>query len=98
MSKSFYDKLKNKKQNEINTKQTTPSVKQPDILPTETWLTSEEAAKFLKISTRTLVTYRNQGFIPYANPGGRMVRYLYEDLHKYLLAHYIIPRNWVGNE
>ena len=66
----------------------------------EIWLTSKEAAKILKVTTRTLVTWRNQGDLPFSNPGGRMVRYRAQDLHNFLMACYYKPKCWkeIDNE
>ncbi len=58
-------------------------------------LTSKEAAQTLRITTRTLQTYRDQGTIPFIQ-FGREVRYHDEDIQQFLLDHYVKPSNWKG--
>jgi len=58
-------------------------------------LTSKEAALALRVTTRTLQTYRNQGIIPFFQ-FGREVRYHAEDIQQFLMDHYVKPSNWKG--
>lgn len=54
----------------------------------ESWLNSKEAAKALGITTRTLQSYRDQGFIPFSQ-FGREIRYKAEDIQQFLMDHYV---------
>jgi excisionase family DNA binding protein len=58
-------------------------------------LTSKEAALALRVTTRTLQTYRDQGIIPFFQ-FGREVRYHAEDIQQFLIDHYVKPSNWKG--
>jgi len=58
-------------------------------------LTSKEAALALRVTTRTLQTYRNQGIIPFIQVG-REVRYHADDIQQFLMDHYVRPSNWKG--
>ena len=58
-------------------------------------LTSKEAAQALRITTRTLQTYRDQGIIPFFQ-FGREVRFHAEDIQQFLTDHYVKPSNWKG--
>ena len=58
-------------------------------------LTSKEAALALRVTTRTLQTYRDQGIIPFFQ-FGREVRYHAEDIQQFLMDHYVKPSNWKG--
>lgn len=58
-------------------------------------LTSKEAALILRVTTRTLQTYRDQGIIPFFQ-FGREVRYHLEDIQQFLMDHYVKPSNWEG--
>ena len=60
-----------------------------------TLLTSKEAAKALRITTRTLQSYRDQGIIPFFQIG-REVRFHAEDIQQFLMDHYVKPSNWKG--
>ena len=60
-------------------------------------LTTKEASTALKISTRTLQTYRDQGTIPYIQ-FGREVRYRPDDIQQFLMGHYVKLKNWEGGE
>lgn len=51
-------------------------------------LTTKEAAKALKVTTRTLQTYRDQGDIPFIQ-FGREVRFRAEDIQQFLSDHYV---------
>jgi excisionase family DNA binding protein len=61
------------------------------------WLTSKEAAKALRVTTRTLQSYRDQGLIPFTQ-FGREVRYRAEDVQFFLMDHYIKTRKQEGGE
>lgn len=56
-------------------------------------LTSKEAAQALRVTTRTLQTYRDQGTIPFFQ-FGREVRFHAEDIQQFLMDHYVKPSNW----
>lgn len=58
-------------------------------------LTSKEAALALRVTTRTLQTYRDQGIIPFFQ-FGREVRYHSGDIQEFLMDHYVKPSNWIG--
>ena len=58
-------------------------------------LTSKEAALALRVTTRTLQNYRDQGIIPFFQ-FGREVRYHAEDIQLFLMEHYVKPANWKG--
>jgi len=53
----------------------------------EKWLSSEDAAKFLGVSKRTLQRYRESGKIPYSKDS-RMIWHKQSDLVKYLNKNY----------
>jgi excisionase family DNA binding protein len=52
------------------------------------WLTSEEVCHILKISKRTLQSYRDREILPYAQIG-RKIYYKASDIDDYLDAYYI---------
>lgn len=54
----------------------------------EKWLTSEEVCHLLRISTRTLQNYRDNGVLPFAQIG-RKIYYKASDIQEYLTRHYI---------
>jgi len=47
-------------------------------------VTSEQLAKHLSISTRTLLTMRQSGKIPFYQPNQRLIRYRISDVEKAL--------------
>jgi len=53
----------------------------------EEWLSSEEAAEFLKVSKRTLKRYRDLGKLPFSKDV-RKIRYKKSDIIKYLNNYY----------
>jgi hypothetical protein len=53
-----------------------------------TWLNSEHVCLILKISVRTLVTYRQRGILPFSQIG-RKIYYKASDIEEYLERHYI---------
>ena len=53
----------------------------------EEWLSNDEAAEFLKISTKTLKRYRDFKYIPYSK-GLRKVMFKKSDLLAYLNKNY----------
>jgi MerR family transcriptional regulator, repressor of the yfmOP operon len=61
------------------------------------WLTSKEAAKALRVTTRTLQSYRDQGLIPFTQ-FGREVRYRAEDVQFFLMDHYVKTRKQEGGQ
>ena len=54
----------------------------------EEWLTSEEVCHLLRISKRTLQSYRDRGILPFAQIG-RKIYYRASGLDAYLDAHYV---------
>jgi excisionase family DNA binding protein len=61
-------------------------------------LTTKEACIVLKVSLRTLQSYRDRGQIPFIQ-FGREVRFRPEDLQRFLLDHFIAIRgNQEGGE
>lgn len=63
----------------------------PSINQAETWLDITDTAKWLKVSPRTLQTYRDQGMIPYSQIGAK-IYFRLQDLQEFLMKHYL-PRN-----
>lgn len=53
----------------------------------DVWLNTEETAKFLNVSTKTLKRYRDKGKLAYSKDG-RKIRYKKSDLIKYLNKYY----------
>ena len=64
-------------------------------LQSEVWLNSKDAAKALRITTRTLATYRDQGVIPFSQHG-RLIRYRASDLQEFLLSNQIKRKGGVS--
>jgi excisionase family DNA binding protein len=60
-----------------------------------TWLTSEQICAILRISIRTLVTYRQRGILPFSQIG-RKIYYKASDIEEYLERHYIKARYQEG--
>ncbi len=58
----------------------------------EVWMTSEEAAMFLKISKRTLQRYRESGKLAFAKDS-RMIWFKKSDLVSYLNGNYCSVNN-----
>lgn len=56
--------------------------------PENRWLTSQEVCEILKISSRTLQTYRDRKQIPFSQTGPK-IYYKKSDIDKYLEDHYI---------
>ena len=54
--------------------------------PEEKWLDVKETAKFLKISTRTLASYRNQHLLPYSQIAAK-IYFRYSDIIDFLMMH-----------
>jgi len=52
------------------------------------WLTGGEVIQILRISTRTLQSYRDRGILPFAQVG-RKIYYKSSDIDEYLDQHYI---------
>jgi excisionase family DNA binding protein len=52
------------------------------------WLTGEEVIQILRISSRTLQSYRDRGILPFAQIG-RKIYYKASDLDDYMEQHYI---------
>jgi excisionase family DNA binding protein len=67
-------------------------IKKDNELINEQWLSSEEAAAFLKVSKKSLQRYRNAGKLAYSKDG-RTIRYKKTDLIKYLNNHYFSIEN-----
>ncbi len=58
----------------------------------DVWLSTKEAAAFLKVSKKTLKRYCDDGKLPYSKDN-RKIRYKKTDLVKYLNQHYFSPEN-----
>jgi excisionase family DNA binding protein len=54
----------------------------------ENWLTSEEVCHLLRVSSRTLQTYRDSAILPFSQIG-RKIYYKASDIQEYLISHYI---------
>lgn len=52
------------------------------------WLTNGDVVQILRISTRTLQSYRDRGILPFAQIG-RKIYYKASDIDDYLDRHYI---------
>jgi len=52
------------------------------------WVTGDQVCSILKISKRTLYSYRRIGILPYAQIG-RKIYYRASDIDDYLDAHYM---------
>lgn len=61
------------------------------------WLTSEEVCRLLKISKRTLQSYRDNGILPFSQIG-RKIYYKASDIDDYLDAHYVHASYQIGGE
>ena len=55
---------------------------------TETWLDIDETCKLLKISKRTLQTYRDNGILPFSQVGGK-IYFRASDIEDHLKRHYV---------
>ena len=75
---------------ELNKKLT--EIKKDNELINEQWLSSEEAAEFLKASKKTLQRYRDAGKLAYSKDG-RTIRYKKLDLINYLNRNYFSIEN-----
>lgn len=53
----------------------------------ETWLTTEEVSKLLKVSKRTLQNYRDEGKLGFSQIGSK-IYYRSTDLDAFLMEHY----------
>jgi len=54
------------------------------------WLTTAEAADYLRVTPRTMQNYRDQGIISFSQIGSK-IYYKTSDLEDYLQSHYV-PR------
>ena len=54
------------------------------------WLDIQEACQALKISKRTLQSYRDNGILPYSKIGGK-IYFKAEDIREHLEKHYVKP-------
>ncbi|MBU1013291.1 MAG: helix-turn-helix domain-containing protein [Bacteroidetes bacterium] len=59
----------------------------PGNLNNKTWLNKKEACQKLRVSERTLQTYRNTGIIPFSRIQGK-IYYKAEDLQAFFNDHY----------
>ena len=75
---------------ELNKKLT--EIRNDNQMIKEKWLSSEEAAEFLKVSKKTLQRYRDAGKLAYSKDG-RSIRYKKSDLIKYLNKFYFSIEN-----
>jgi hypothetical protein len=60
-------------------------------------LTSKEVSGILRVSIRTLQSYRDQGIIPFFQMG-RLILYKPEDIQEFIDFHYNKPRFWDSME
>ena len=60
--------------------------------PSSIFLSSHEAAAYLKISLSTLYKFCSAGKIPYYKPGGKLLLFLKEDLDRFAMQNRI-PSN-----
>lgn len=56
--------------------------------PSETWMDISETAKWLKVSQRTLQSYRDKGLLPYSQIKSK-IYFRLQDLQEFLKKHYI---------
>jgi DNA-binding transcriptional MerR regulator len=61
----------------------------------EEWITGEDVIKILRISTRTLFSYRSKGILSYSQIG-RKISYKLSDVYALLERHYVKPTDWKG--
>ncbi|MGA2408431.1 MAG: helix-turn-helix domain-containing protein [Bacteroidales bacterium] len=61
----------------------------------DTWLSSEQVCALLRISVRTLVSYRQRNILPFSQIG-RKIYYKASDINDYLERHYIKARYQEG--
>jgi excisionase family DNA binding protein len=59
-----------------------------NTLLTETWLDIQETCQLLKISKRTLQSYRDNGILPFSQIGGK-IYFRAADIEYHLKKHYI---------
>ena len=59
-----------------------------NLTPGNTWLTGDDVIQLLKISKRTLQSYRDRRTLPFSQIG-RKIYYKYSDIMEYLDAHHI---------
>jgi excisionase family DNA binding protein len=59
------------------------------------WLSNDDVCFLLRISKRTLQTYRDQGTLPFAQIG-RKIYYKASDIEAYLESHYIKTKEMKG--
>jgi len=59
------------------------------------WLSSDEVCHILRISKRTLQSYRDRSILPFAQIG-RKIYYKVSDIDDYLEMHYVKPSYWKG--
>jgi excisionase family DNA binding protein len=58
---------------------------------TDVWLDIQEACDLLKVSRRTLQTYRDNGVLPFSQLAGK-IYFKASDIEEHLKSHYIKPR------
>ena len=65
---------------------------QPGLLPiSPEWMTVEQAAKWLQVSTKTIRRYIEAGSLPAVNLGGRAIRIRRQDLETWLETRRVEP-------
>jgi hypothetical protein len=69
----------------------TSKLSEGDKPPQETWLTNAECCKLLKVSSRTLQNYRDNGILPFSQSQNK-IYYKLSDIEAYLNNHYIKGR------
>ncbi len=51
------------------------------------WITNEDACKFLNVTSRTMQKYRDEGILSYSKVGS-LIYYKQSDLDNHLVSHY----------
>jgi excisionase family DNA binding protein len=63
----------------------------------DTWLSSEQVCALLRISVRTLVSYRQRNILPFSQIG-RKIYYKASDINDYLELHYVKAKYQEGGK
>ncbi len=59
------------------------------------WLDTKEVAKLMRVTTRTIQNYRDQGMLPFSQIG-RVIRYRAQDVQDFLMEFYVATSNREG--
>lgn len=81
-SKAFQEIL-----NHLETIKTEIRQSSPPSPPSDRWLDNDETAAILKVSKRTLQTYRDSGEISFSQTGSK-IYYRHSDIEEFLQRHY----------